>query len=71
MLIDCPSMAHYRDTCEIGSFVLMYRRLQPQISSVKLYAMYVSDSCVDNLKEKILSLYHMKLGWHKLMKIEM
>ena len=71
MLIDCPSMARYRDTCEIGSFVSMYRMSQPQISSVRLYAMYLSDACVDNLKEKILALYHMKLGWHKLMKIDM
>ena len=71
MLIDCPSMNYYRDTCELGLFVTMYRRSQPQISSVKLYAMYLSDSVLDNFKEKVLTLYHMKLGWHKLMKIEL
>lgn len=67
MLIDCPAMAYYRNTCELVRYISMHRIVQPQISSLKLYAMYLDDSKPCNLKEKILSLYHMKNGWMTLM----
>ena len=69
MLIDCPAMSGYRNTCELYSFIATYRRLQPQISSLKLYSIYLNDSLCTNIKEKVLTLYHMKAGWMKKMGI--
>ena len=67
MIIDCPHMAPYRDMCEIGSYVRMYRRMNPCISSVKIYAMYLDDHQPEDIMKKALSLYSMKHGWNKLM----
>lgn len=69
MLFDCPAMSGYRNTCELNSFIATYRRLQPQISSLKLYSLYLNDSLCTNIKEKVLTLYHMKSGWMKKMGI--
>ena len=71
MLFDCASMRRYRDSCCLGKFIDIYRKMQPQISSQKLYSLYMSDSVCTDLKERILSLYHMKLGWHTLMGISL
>lgn len=71
MLIDCSDMSGYRNTCELGRYISMYRGLQPQISSAKIYALFLNDSVPSNLKEKILTLYHMKIGWHTLMGINL
>ena len=65
MLIDCSAMSAYRNTCELNSFIVIYRRLQPQISSLKLYSLYLNDSLCTNIKEKVLTLYHMKSSWMK------
>ena len=62
-------MTAYRETCSIGPFILAYRNLIPHISSTKIYALFLNDYRSTNLKNRILSLYHMKLNWHKLMGI--
>ena len=67
MIIDCPHMSHYRNMCDIGPYVRLYRKMQPQISSVKLYAMYLDDHNHEEVQKKALSLYCMKHGWSKLM----
>ena len=69
MLIDCVRMSEYRKSCCLGRFIYVYRKMQPQISSAKLYALYLNDSVCTDLKDRILSLYHMKLGWHTLLGI--
>ena len=63
LLFDCPIMETYRNQCEVGRFLQFHRRMQPQISSFKLYAMFLNDRRCSNLKETILSLYHMRLSW--------
>lgn len=71
MLIDCVCMSGYRNSCNLGRFIHTYRNMKPQISSAKLYALYLNDSICTDLKDRILSLYHMKLGWHTLMGISL
>ena len=69
MVIECPQMSFYRNSCGIGSFVREFKVLRPQISSLKLYALYLSDRDPEKMYEKSLALYHMYLGWHGLMNI--
>ena len=71
LLIDCVSMGTYRRSCEIASFIEIYRRIQPTLSSIKLFAMFLDDRNPEVLKRRAVSLYTMLLGWHKLMNIEM
>ena len=71
MIIECQAMTGYRNTCNIGQYIAMYRRLQPQISSVKLYSLFLNDLVSSDLKEKILALYHMKNGWYTIMGMEL
>ena len=71
LLIDCDVMGPYRRSCELSSFIAVHRRLQPSVSSIKLFALFLSDKNPDILKRRALSLYNMILGWHKLMNISM
>ena len=70
MVIECPAMSYFRNSCEIGKFVRAFKLFKPQMSSLKLYALYLSDREPDKMNEKALNLYHMYLGWHSLMKID-
>lgn len=69
MLIDCPLMSTHRSSCGLASFITAYRAFKPQISSRKLYSLFLSDSNLDILHDRTVDLYHMYLGWHTLMKI--
>ena len=69
MLIDCPAMEPYRQTCAIGTFISVYKTLQPSISSVKLMSLYLSDSPGTDIKSRCLALYYMQTGWEQLMKV--
>ena len=69
MLFECPAMKLHRESCSIGPFIAVYRKIIPQISSLKLFALFLKDFRSTHLKDRILSLYHMKLNWHKLMDI--
>ena len=69
MLIDCPYMTQYRNSCGLGKFIVAYGRMKPSLSSVKLFALYLNDSYPEHMKKKAYDLFHMRLGWHKLMKI--
>ena len=71
MLINCTAMDEFRNNCEIGQFISMHKRSQPLISSAKLYSLFLNNSLCNNLKKRILSLYHMKIGWCRLMGIDM
>ena len=70
MIVDCAQLDQIRSTCSLGHFISTFRRLQPNISSLKIYAMFLNDRFSPNHKDKILSLYQMKLGWMKLMGIK-
>ena len=70
MLIDCPEMAQYRDSCEIGSYIRALRFDNPSLSSIKLNSMYLNDSNCDSIMRRSSVLYHMYLGWHSLMGIQ-
>jgi hypothetical protein len=70
MLIMCTAMNDYRSSCDLGKYITMYRNLQPQISAAKIYSLFLNDALCKNLKERILSLYHMKIGWCTKMGIE-
>ena len=70
MVIDCPKMDRYRDSCGIGSFVRAHRRSSPGISSIKLYSLYLNDTMMDSIQGRSIDLYTMKVGWHTLMKID-
>lgn len=69
MLIDCPGMTQTRDACGLGPFITAYRSISPQMSSVKLFALFLNDNNPEKMKKKALDLYTMKLGWHNLMNI--
>ena len=69
MLIDCSPMSTYRSSCGLGSFISCYRKFRPHLSSIKLYAMFLSDSNLDVVPDRTVDLYHMYLGWHTLMNI--
>ena len=71
MIIDCEQMSYYRDTCDIGPFITAHRSISPTLSSIKLLAMYLNDRRPDEMKSKSLSLYHMKLGWHQKLGIQL
>ena len=71
LVVECPVLDPYRKTCDIGPFVTFYKSMKPRLSSVKIYAMYLSDRKVENMKKKALSLYTMKVAWYKLMNIVM
>ena len=71
LLVDCPALEPYRDTCDIGPFVRFYQSISPKYSSVKIYALYLSEKSVELMRKKALSLYSMKVAWHKLMGINM
>ena len=70
MVIECPAMEQYRRGCDLGTFKDLYRSMGHQFSSAKIYALYLSDKNDSVVKSRALSLSHMKLGWHKLMNIE-
>ena len=70
MIIDCPSMAVYRDMCGIKDFLQESRRLNPRISSIKLFSLFVNDRNPSALVQRATDLYTMKLGWNRLMRIE-
>ena len=69
LVIECPYMEQYRQACTVGPFIAGVRSMKPQISSLKLYSMFVSDDNGSEVKNKAISLYSMKLGWHLLMNI--
>ena len=71
LLIDCSAMTQFRNSCDLGSFISAYRKTSPQISSLKLYALFLNDSNPDLLKKRAMSLYTMQLAWHQLMNINM
>ena len=67
--MECPAMEIYRNDCDLGPFVRLYRSLKPQFSSIKIYAMYLSDRDPSKMKTRALALYSMKVAWHRLMNI--
>ena len=67
MLFDCTFMASERSRCGINSFINDQRSINPSVSSVKLYALYLSDRDPKALPERSLSLYSMMLAWHKML----
>ena len=71
MLFDCSKMTQYRESCGLGPFIRAHRILKQSITSIKLYALYLNDRDVDTIKKKAMDLYVMKVGWHKLMKIDL
>ena len=44
--------------------------MQPQISAVKIVALYLNDSDIENFTSRALSLAHMKNGWMEAMGID-
>ena len=69
MLVDCEALQTYRDSCSVGPFVAAFRQGNPSVSSVRIFALFLNDGDPSKFKEKALSLHHMKIGWHTLMKI--
>ena len=67
MLFECSAMEPYRHTCDLSTFISIYRDLYPSISSIKLMSMYLSDVSGTNITQRAISLYHMKMGWKTLM----
>ena len=71
VVIDCPHLAPYRNSCGIGPFVRVFKRAIPEISSIKLYALFLDDKEPHRIKTKAMDLYSMKVGWHVLMNIDL
>ena len=69
MIIECPAMAHYRNTCGIAPFIAAFKFTRAASSPLKLYALYMNDENPEDMNNKAFDLYHMYLGWHSLMNI--
>jgi hypothetical protein len=69
MLFECCSMSQYRDSTSLKPFIETYRRVNPAISSLKLYSLYLNDKHPQDMKKKAVDLYQMQLGWMSLMGI--
>ena len=69
MIISCPEMAQYRNTCGVGPFIQAYKYTRAYTSPLKLYALNMNDSNPADMNSKAMDLYHMYLGWHSLMNI--
>ena len=70
MLIDRPLMSTYRSSCGLATFITAYKAFQPQMSSNKLYSMFLNDSKLlkykvcysafkDEMKHPWLSISHL------------
>ena len=70
MVIECPKLSLYRDSCGIGPFTAAHRLATPGISSIKLFSLYMNDKNPEAVRDKAMDLYNMKVGWHTLMKID-
>ena len=66
MLFDCSAMEPYRQSCDIGVFISMYKDMYPLIASVKLMSLYLSDLPGSNITQRALSLYYMRKSWEAL-----
>ena len=64
-------MTQSRESFGLGPFLRAHRLAKPGNSSIKLYAMFLSDRDPGAMKQKAMDLYTMQLGWHNLIKIEM
>ena len=64
-------MEPYRNGCILGPFIRMYKSLTPSLSAVKIFALYLSDKNPKVVKNRALTLYSMKLGWHALLEISL
>ena len=69
MLIECPQLKIYRDSCMLGHFVNSIKRLRPGISPVKIYAEFLSDSHPEDIHDKAMCLYSMKTAWEQQMRL--
>ena len=71
MLIDCKELEQSRATCGLGAFIRAKRIINPHVSSLKIFALFLNDCDAELIKKRALDLFFMKLSWHKLMKIEL
>ena len=69
MLICCPQMSSYRDSCILGPFISSYRKIRPSISALRLFTLFLNDRVPSSMQRKAFALHHMKSGWLTLMKI--
>ena len=69
MIVECPQLTAYRDSCTLGQFVKSIKRLRPGISSVKIYAQYLSDIHPEDIHEKAMCLFSMKTAWDQLIRL--
>ena len=71
MVIDCPELACHRKICGLGPFISIHRAMNPHISSLKLYALFLDDSHNEKLQKRAIDLYSMKMAWCNLTKISL
>ena len=55
-------MTQFRESCGLGPFIRVHRLAKPGISSIKLYAMFLSDRDPGAMQQKAMDLYTMQLG---------
>ena len=67
LLIVCPEMTLYRNSCFLGSFIRIHRNLVPSISPAKLYSLFLDDRNIEDIDDKIQCLFHMKTAWENKM----
>ena len=69
LAIDCPSLSLYRNNTSLGSFIAAHRWLNPSISSLKLYSMFLDDSDADVMNKRGSDLFSLKVAWEQLVDI--
>ena len=70
MVVECPVMQPYRESCGISTFITSIRAMSNQLSARKMYALYLDDTDGELLNAKTQDLLHMYIGWHNLMEID-
>ena len=59
LLIDCEVLSVSRQKCGVGRFITINKQVNPNLSSVELYAMFLNDGDMASLRGRVLDLYFM------------
>ena len=71
LLIDCQELSQHRAACGLGAYISARRIISPNLSSLKIFAMFLSDQSCEQMQSKAVILYAMKVAWHNLMQIKL
>ena len=59
----CPELTEYRNMCSLGPFIAAYKKIQPNISPLKLYSIFLDDRRPEDIENTVNCLINMKVAW--------